>query len=213
VVVFDKLEFLPLLVAFVDGGGRGFVSPERAVEIGLGSLVFGFDKEEFLPLLVALLFGAGGVAFTSGAFVEGFEMLGLEGFETLGDLLGVTTGVDLEEGFETLGDLLGVAAGVGLEEGFETLGDLLGATAGFDFGAEGLLTEGLREGVLLGLEGLAAGREEGLEALEEEPPPRLALCPYASFENEQTIRHESKTTNNLPRLFFLFVMFLPLAFI
>ena len=172
-------------MAFVDGGGRGFVSPERAVEIGLGALVVGFDKEEFLPLLVALLFGAGGVAFTSGAFVEGFEMLGLEGFETLGDLLGVTTVVDLEEGFETLGDLLGVAAG-------------------FAFGAEGLLTDGLREGVLLGL--------EGLEALEEEPP-RLALCPYASFENEQTIRHESKTTNNLPRLFFLFVMFLPLAFI
>ena len=191
-------------MAFVDGGGRGFVSPERAVEIGLGALVVGFDKEEFLPLLVALLFGAGGVAFTSGAFVEGFEMLGLEGFETLGDLLGVTTVVDLEEGFETLGDLLGVAAGVGLEEGFETLGDLLGVAAGFAFGAEGLLTDGLREGVLLGL--------EGLEALEEEPP-RLALCPYASFENEQTIRHESKTTNNLPRLFFLFVMFLPLAFI
>ena len=188
-------------MAFVDGGGRGLVSPDKAVEVGLGASVVGFVSEEFLPLLVALLLGVGGVAFTSGAFVEGLETVGVEGLLTVG-----------LEGFETVGDLLGVAAGVGLEVGLETLGDLLGVAAGvgFDFGAEGLLTVGLREGVLLGVEGLEAGREEGLE---EDPPPRLERCAYASLESEQTIKHESKTTNHFPKPFFVVVIGPPLAFV
>lgn len=133
-----------MLVAFDDGGGRGRVSPDKAVDIGVLGFV-GAEKFEFLPLLTVFFFAGAAVGVCLG--VDGLEtFVGLDSFGvTFGREVGWLTVLFLEEDDEGL-----LAVLFGLEVG--------------------LLTDGDLDGLLRGAAGFEAGLEDEREGLEAPPP-------------------------------------------